>query len=98
MTIEFSVPVDSTTSGSVSGNTVTFSAADLESTPTEFEVQLDVCSEGPGGSVVVAADYTDNEDNTPDLSILNDLVVGNDFCVAPTPAPTPAIFSYSYVS
>lgn len=89
MTIEFSVPVDSTASGSISGNTVIFSAADLESTPTEFDVLLDVCNEVPGGSVVVNADYTDDQGNTPDLSSLTGLVVGNDLCEAPTPAPTP---------
>ena len=88
MTIEFSVPVDSTTSGSVSGNTVTFSAADLESNPTDFDVLLDVCGEVPGGSVVVSADYADDQGNTPDLSLPIGLMVGNDSCIPPVTPET----------
>ena len=94
VTIEFSVPVDSTASGSISGNTVIFSATALESTPTEFDVLRYVCNEVPGGSVVVTADNTDDQGNSPDLSILTGLVVGNDFCfgatLSPTPVPTPS--------
>eukprot|EP00904_Undaria_pinnatifida_P002780 jgi/Undpi1/12502/HiC_scaffold_5.g02173.m1 len=88
VTIEFGVPIDSTASGSFSGSTVTFSASDLESTPTDFDVLLDVCGEVPGGSIVVSATYTDDQGNDPDLSALTGLVVGTDFCEAPTPSPT----------
>ena len=88
VTIEFSVPIDSTTSGSFSGSTVTFSAPDLESNPTEFDITLDVCGEVPGDSIVVSATYTDDQGNDPDLSALTGLVVGTDFCPAPTPSPT----------
>ena len=88
VTIEFGVPIDSTASGSFSGSTVTFSASDLESTPTDFDVILDVCGEVPGGSIVVSATYTDDQGNDPDLSALTGLVVGTDFCEAPTPSPT----------
>ena len=87
VTIEFGVPIDSTASGSFSGSTVTFSASDLESTPTDFDVLLDVCGEVPGGSIVVSATYTDDQGNDPDLSALTGLVVGTDVCEAPTPSP-----------
>ena len=88
LNIALSVPSISTASGFISGSTVTFCAADLESTPTELDVVLDVCGEVPGGSVVVSADYTDDQGNTPDLSLLTSLVVGSDVCDAGTPAPT----------
>lgn len=90
VTIEFSTPINSTASGSISGSTVTFSAADLESTPTDFDVLLDVCSEIPGDNAVVSANYTDDQGNTPDLSLLIDLLVSSDSCDVDTPAPTPS--------
>lgn len=95
VTITFSVPVACSASGSVVGTTVTFSASDLESTPTNFDVLLDLCSEVPGGSVVVSANYTDDQGNNPDLSSLTGLMVGSGgSCVAPPtplciPEPTP---------
>lgn len=90
VTIDFSVPVDSTSSGSITKKTVTFSVTDLESNPTDVEIMLDVCNKAPGGSIIVSADYTDDQGNSPDLSLLTNTVVGSDFCAAPTPAPTPA--------
>ena len=81
------MPVDSATFGTIKKKTVTFSVADLESTLTDFEVMLDVCNEVPGGSIIVSADYEDDQENTPDLSLLANMVVGNDLCAAPTPAP-----------
>lgn len=83
--IEFSVPVACSASGAVTGTTVTFAAPDLESIPEAFDVLLDLCSEVPGGSVVVAANYTDDQGNMPDLSSLTGLVVGNTSCAVPTP-------------
>eukprot|EP00904_Undaria_pinnatifida_P000567 jgi/Undpi1/10510/HiC_scaffold_29.g12960.m1 len=88
VTIEFSVPIDSNASGSFNGSTVTFFASDLESTPTGFDVILDVCGQIPGDSIVVSATYTDNKGNDPDLSSVTGLVVRADFCAAPTTAPT----------
>lgn len=93
ITIEFGVPVGPTYPKSLStttGRTVTYSVGDLEATPTDFDVMLDVCNEAPGSSIILSVDYKDDQRNKPDLSRLKGMVVGNDLCAAaPTPAPTP---------
>eukprot|EP00904_Undaria_pinnatifida_P009086 jgi/Undpi1/5307/HiC_scaffold_2.g00588.m1 len=92
---EFRLAVISTPTlgGSISGETVTFTAADLEDTATEFEVVLDACSLSPGSTVIDSATYTDDQGNDPDLSRLTSIAVGNDFCderLTASPAPFPS--------
>ena len=89
VTIDFSVPVACAPAGTVSGRTVIFSAPDLEANATVFDAFLDLCSEAPGAGVIVSANYTDDQGNTPDLSLLIGLMVGNDSCIPPvTPEPS----------
>ena len=89
VTIEFSVPVACAPAGTVSERTVTFSAPDLEANATAFDVILDLCSVAPGAGIIESANYTDDQGNTPDLSLLIGLMVGNDACIPPvTPEPS----------
>ncbi|CAM9675201.1 unnamed protein product, partial [Ectocarpus fasciculatus] len=52
------------------GDVVVFTVDDLEATPTNFEVWLDLCGQPEGGEVIASVSYADAEGNTPDLSAL----------------------------
>lgn len=62
--------VASPTDAAISGSTVTFPVADLEDSPEVFSVVVDTCALSDGTVVVSSATYTDNDGNTPDLSVL----------------------------
>lgn len=95
MTVEFSTPIESVAypGAEVSGNTVTFQVDDLEANPTEFTALLDICSIADGSTdsggtpnAVISITYSDDQSNTPDLSVaqraaqLGECEVGDKFC------------------
>lgn len=83
LTIEFNVTVIAADPGTIDGDTVTLNADDLEDNPTGFTVVLDLCDTDVGDTVILSADYTDDQGNDPDLSALANVVVG----AAITPSP-----------
>lgn len=70
--VEFELPIESVAypGAEISNNTVTFQVEDLESNPTKFGAVLDVCSIANGTmNAVSSITYSDDQNNTPDLSI-----------------------------
>lgn len=78
MTVEFNAVVLGASAGGdpaaasfeAGSSVVVFEVANLEATPTAFEVMVDPCGGPAEAPIVASVSYADSEGNTPDLSIL----------------------------
>lgn len=78
VTVEFNAPVVGARVGDGLGfatigsdrSTVVFDVSTLEDNLVDFEATLDLCGSPGGAEVVASVSYSDNEGNTPDLSVL----------------------------